>query len=64
MDGVCFTCRLNTLVPLLREDTSGSPPAFRGVLSMTVEECIDEGRELPVGDGIVITERTAIAVTR
>jgi hypothetical protein len=31
---------------------------------MTVEECIDEGRELPAGDGIVITERTAIAVTR
>ena len=34
------------------------------VLSMIVEEFIEEGRELPVGNGLVITEGTAVAVTR
>ena len=31
---------------------------------MIVEEYVEEGRELPVGDSIVITEHTAIAITR
>jgi predicted RNase H-like HicB family nuclease len=34
------------------------------VLSMIVEEFLEEGRELPVGNGLVITEGTAVAVTR
>jgi len=34
------------------------------VLSMIVEEFIEEGRELPTGDGLLITEGTAVAVTR
>jgi hypothetical protein len=34
------------------------------VLSMIVEEFLEEGRELPAGNGLVITEGTAVAVTR
>jgi predicted RNase H-like HicB family nuclease len=34
------------------------------VLAMIVEEFLEEGRELPVGNGLVITEGTAVAVTR
>jgi len=31
---------------------------------MIVEEGIEEGRELPAGDGLVIIEGTAVAVTQ
>ena len=34
------------------------------VLAMLVEEFLEEGRELPAGNGLVITEGTAVAVTR
>jgi len=34
------------------------------VPSIIVEECIEEGGELPAGDGPVITEDTAVAITR
>jgi predicted RNase H-like HicB family nuclease len=37
---------------------------INAVLSMIVEEFIEEGRELPVGDGMIITEGAAVAVTR
>jgi hypothetical protein len=30
---------------------------------MIVEECVEEGRELPVREGVVIAERTAVAIT-
>ena len=34
------------------------------VLAMIIEEFIEEGKELPTGDGLLITEGTAVAVTR
>ena len=34
------------------------------VLTMTIEEFIEEGKELPAGDELLITEGTAVAVTR
>ena len=34
------------------------------VLAMIVEEFLEEGHELSAGNGLVITEGTAVAVTR
>ena len=35
---------------------------FLSAPSIIVEECIEEGRELPARDGLVMTEGTAVAV--